>query len=606
MTTARPTVLLVDDEKANLRLLSDFLRQDTGIILAQNGNQAVEKAVAMQPDLILLDIMMPGMDGFDTLRTLKSIPSTSDIPIIFITGLDNPEKEQEGLRLGAQDYIHKPFNIDVVKARIATQLEIVRQRRALQQLSRDLSRASEAKSRFLANMSHEIRTPLTSIIGYAEALLADEFKGEEKQAIKAISLSGKHLLTLLNDVLDLSKIEAGKMEIELLPVNLLELIEEVRTLVEDSARKKRLVFTVNISETLPRHIYTDPVRLKQILVNLLSNAIKFTKQGKVTLDVGIESEQLFFKISDTGLGIDKKRQAELFAPFTQGDSTITREFGGTGLGLSISAQLANKLSGQISLESELGIGSCFTLTIQAKLCEIPSMEEEKPDQQSKLSGKILLAEDSNESRQLLTRMLQSQGLEVRAVENGQQLMEAAMAEEFDLIFTDINMPVMDGLQALKLLRAVGVETPVVALTANVMSEDIQMYMHAGFSEHLSKPIDRQKFARLLQQHLPDISEQNELAMPNDEMRQLMSQFVSGLPAHLQAIKLAYQQNNLSQLEQLAHKLRGTAALFQFKQISEMARQLEHHMPIEKLPLALQDLSFEVEKLIANTDSLSID
>ncbi|MBT1064663.1 response regulator [Bowmanella sp. Y26] len=606
MTTARPTVLLVDDEKANLRLLSDFLRQDTGIILAQNGNQAVEKAVAMQPDLILLDIMMPGMDGFDTLRTLKSIPSTSDIPIIFITGLDNPEKEQEGLRLGAQDYIHKPFNIDVVKARIATQLEIVRQRRALQQLSRDLSRASEAKSRFLANMSHEIRTPLTSIIGYAEALLADEFKGEEKQAIKAISISGKHLLTLLNDVLDLSKIEAGKMEIELLPVNLLELIEEVRTLVEDSARKKQLVFAVSISETLPRHIYTDPVRLKQILVNLLSNAIKFTKQGKVTLDVGIESEQLFFKISDTGLGIDKKRQAELFAPFTQGDSTITREFGGTGLGLSISAQLANKLSGQISLESELGIGSCFTLTIQAKLCEIPSMEEEKPDQQSKLRGKILLAEDSNESRQLLTRMLQSQGLDVRAVENGQQLMEAAMAEEFDLIFTDINMPVMDGLQALKLLRAVGVETPVVALTANVMSEDIQMYMDAGFSEHLSKPIDRLKFARLLQQHLPDISEQNELAMPNDEMRQLMSQFVSGLPAHLQAIKLAYQQNNLSQLEQLAHKLRGTAALFQFKQISEMARQLEHHMPIEKLPLALQDLSFEVEKLIANTDSLSID
>lgn len=606
MTAARPTVLLVDDEKANLRLLSDFLRQDTGIILAQNGNQAVEKAVAMQPDLILLDILMPGMDGFDTLRTLKSIPATSDIPIIFITGLDNPEKEQEGLRLGAQDYIHKPFNIDVVKARIATQLEIVRQRRALQQLSRDLSRASEAKSRFLANMSHEIRTPLTSIIGYAEALLADEFKGEEKQAIKAISISGKHLLTLLNDVLDLSKIEAGKLEIELLPVNLPELIEEVRSLVEDSARKKQLIFAVNIGEALPRHIYTDPVRLKQILVNLLSNAIKFTKQGKVTLDVGIETEQLFFKISDTGLGIDKKSQAELFAPFTQGDSTVTREFGGTGLGLSISAQLANKLSGQISLESELGVGSCFTLTMQPKLCEVPRMEEEKPDNQSKLSGKILLAEDSNESRKLLTRMLQSQGLDVRAVENGQQLIEAAMAEEFDLIFTDINMPVMDGLQALKLLRAVGVETPVVALTANVMSDDIKMYMHAGFSEHLSKPIDRQKFARLLQQHLPGISEQNDLTMPNDEMRQLMSQFVNGLPAHLCAIKLAYQQNNLSQLEQLAHKLRGTAALFQFKQISEMARQLEHHMPIEKLPLALKALSFEVEKLIASKDNLPID
>ncbi|GGO64501.1 response regulator [Bowmanella pacifica] len=606
MTTARPTVLLVDDEKANLRLLSDFLRQDTGIILAQNGNQAVEKAIALQPDLILLDILMPGMDGFDTLRTLKSIPSTQDIPIIFITGLDNPEKEQEGLRLGAQDYIHKPFNIDVVKARIATQLEIVRQRRVLQELSQDLSRASEAKSRFLANMSHEIRTPLTSIIGYAEALLADEFKGDEKQAVQAICVSGKHLLALLNDVLDLSKIEAGKMEITLLPVNFPALIDEVQTLVEDSARKKQLAFAIQLSDALPNQILTDPVRLKQILVNLLSNAIKFTKQGKVSLEVGADAEQLYFKVKDTGPGIDKKRQAELFAPFTQGDSSITREFGGTGLGLSISAQLASKLSGRISLESEPGAGSCFTLFIQLKQVEQTIVNVEPQEHKDMLRGKILLAEDSTESRQLLTRMLQSQGLEVKAVENGQQLMEAAMAEEFDLIFTDINMPVMDGLQALKLLRAVGVGTPIVALTANVMSEDIQTYLQTGFSDHLSKPIDRQKFARLLQQYLPGISSPKELVMPNDEMRQLMAQFVRGLPAHLRAIQQAYQQNNVSQLEQLAHKLRGTAALFQFKQISEMARQLENHLPIEKLPLALDELRSEVEKLIANTDSLPTD
>ncbi|WP_102797174.1 response regulator [Bowmanella denitrificans] len=606
MTTAHPTVLLVDDEKANLRLLSDLLRQDAGIILAQSGNQAIEKAVAMQPDLILLDILMPGMDGFDTLRALKSMPQTSDIPVIFITGLDNPQKEQEGLRLGAQDYIHKPFNIDVVKARIATQLEIVRSRRELQTLSEDLSRASEAKSRFLANMSHEIRTPLTSIIGYAEALLAGEFNGDEQQAIKAISVSGKHLLTLLNDVLDLSKIEAGKLEVELLPVNLAALLEEVQMLVADNARKKHLTFSMDLANNLPQGILTDPVRLKQILVNLLSNAIKFTPEGEVSLSVSQQGEKMCFTVRDTGPGIDKARQAELFAPFTQGDSSISREFGGTGLGLSISAQLAAKLSGHIHLDSTPGQGSSFSLYLQAQPCQIPGKYDAIGTNKGQLNGKVLLAEDSTESRQLLKRMLQSQGLLVKAVENGQQLLEAAMAEEFDLILSDISMPTMDGLQAIKLMRAVGVDTAVIALTANVMSQDIKVYLESGFTDHLSKPIDRQKFAKLLNTYLPNCQNVDELHMPGEEMQQLMQQFVRGLPAHLRAIQQAYQQNNIAQLEQLAHKLRGTAALFQFKQISEMARRLEHRLPIDKLPLALDDLSQEVEKLVADTDKLSAD
>ncbi|GAB3019948.1 response regulator [Bowmanella dokdonensis] len=604
MATQHPTVLLVDDEKANLRLLSDLLREDANIVLAQSGGQAVEKAVKLLPDLILLDIMMPDMDGFDTLRTLRSIPMTQSIPVIFITGLDNPEKEQQGLRLGAQDYIHKPFNAEVVRARIATQLEIVSQRQQLQQLSVDLTHASEAKSRFLANMSHEIRTPLTSIIGYAEAIQAGEIGADEHdQAMQAISTSGKHLLTLLNDILDLSKVEAGKLVIELQAVNLHELLEEVEALVRGPAQQKGLDFRVSIQAQTPERFLADPLRLKQILVNLIGNSIKFTHQGSVSLEVSAEGSHLSFAIRDTGIGIEQDQLDKLFAPFEQGHESIGRQYGGTGLGLSISQQLAARMDGHIEVSSKVGKGSCFTLVTALYPATAESEEPEQPAPmaaKSSFRGKVLLAEDSADSRHLLSKILQSRGLEVKAVENGQQMLEAAMGEEFDLILSDINMPVMDGLQAIKLLRAVGVHSPVIALTANVLEQDVRKYLQAGFTDHLAKPVNRQRFNQVLATYLKQDSSGEELSLPNEELRKLKDRFIGGLPDHLAALQTAFRKNNRHELEMLAHKLRGTAALFQFKQLSDTAARIEKNLQSRSLPETLQELTHQIESLVTSS------
>jgi response regulator RpfG family c-di-GMP phosphodiesterase len=262
MDMNKPNVLLVDDEKANLKVLSDLLRNDVNIQLATSGKSAIKTAIKLLPDLILLDVVMPEMDGFETILALKANPLTEDIPIIFITGLNSADKEEQGLNLGAVDYIYKPFNQEVVKARVKTQLKIVRQRCELQTLSAELSKASEIKSRFLANMSHEIRTPLTAVIGYAESILAGEVAAhEQRNAVEIINNSGQHLLSLINDILDLSKIEADKLIIEQQPVALFKLMKDVISLMEHKAKSKGLDFCLDYHFPLPSMIVTDPTRL---------------------------------------------------------------------------------------------------------------------------------------------------------------------------------------------------------------------------------------------------------------------------------------------------------------------------------------------------------
>ena len=292
----RPLVLLVDDEKVSLKILSDLLKEDVDIALAKNGIQALEKVKQLKPDLILMDVLMPGIDGFEVISLLKANKETDSIPVIFITGLNSAGEEERGLTLGAQDYIHKPFSPEVVKARVATQLKIVHQRQQLQQLSDELQEASEAKSRFLANMSHEIRTPLTSIIGYAEGITQGDFAGDFQQtAVSIIAQNGQHLLNVVNEILDLSKIEANKLEIELIDMDLFNMLGGIESLMQQQAQAKGLLFSIEHEFPLPSVINCDPTRLKQILLNLINNAIKFTDAGSVTVKVWQSAEdQLAF------------------------------------------------------------------------------------------------------------------------------------------------------------------------------------------------------------------------------------------------------------------------------------------------------------------------
>ena len=586
----RPLVLLVDDEKVSLKILSDLLKDEVDIALAKNGRQALDKVSQVKPDLILMDVLMPGIDGFEVIAQLKANEATEAIPVIFITGLNSAGEEERGLTLGAQDYIHKPFSPEVVKARVTTQLKIVHQRQQLQKLSDELVEASEAKSRFLANMSHEIRTPLTSIIGYAEGLTQGDFADDfQPTAVGIIAQNGQHLLNVVNEILDLSKIEANKLEIELIDMDLIVLLTSIESLMKQQALAKGLEFSIEYQFPLPCTINSDPTRLKQILLNLINNAIKFTDKGSVIVRVRQSApNQLAFCVEDTGIGLSQPQMNKLFADFTQVDSSVARKYGGTGLGLSIAKSLSNKLGGDISVDSEPNVGSQFTVYTQLTVSDSATwiiddvtLQQKRAQQLQTtaekiptLSGRVLLAEDHHDNRALFSQLLRRMGLEVTAVENGELAVQQSMMEDFDLIFLDIQMPVMDGISAMKIITTTAMDVPVVALTANAMTTEIDKYLAEGFTAHVSKPIDRRVFINLVQKYVGGEASSEDFDLDEEEMAQLRSQFVSGLSTSLPEIKAQTENLDWLHIGMHAHAIKGSAPMYGFAELGSIADKLE--------------------------------
>ncbi|MGQ9605268.1 MAG: ATP-binding protein [Thermogutta sp.] len=404
-------------------------------------------------------------------------------------------------------------------------------RRAMEDLAaakEAADQANRAKSAFLANMSHEIRSPMNAILGFAEILAGSLSDPVHCDAVDSIRRNGQYLLQLINDILDLSKVEAGKMTVAKQPVPTAELIGDVTALMQVPASGKNLKVSVGVREVFPETIQTDPIRLRQILINLLANAIKFTEVGEVALTVGLRSEadgapRLIFEVRDTGIGMTPEQMSRLFQPFSQGDESTSRRFGGTGLGLVISQRLARLLGGDITVQSELGKGSLFTVTIDPGPLEgVPlrrSLSEElspssKPTATSDAKKtslpslpagcRILLAEDGPDNQRLFAFLLRRAGAEVTIAENGRVACEQVLGQKaeaaadaraaiaaFDLIFMDMQMPEMDGYAAVRRLREAGVATPIVALTAHAMPEDRERCRAAGCDDYLSKPCDAQ-------------------------------------------------------------------------------------------------------------------
>lgn len=388
--------------------------------------------------------------------------------------------------------------------------------REQERLEKELARNSaEAKSQFLANMSHEIRTPLAAIIGYGENLIDPDLDDNEKHnSAETVVRSGRHLLDLVNDILDHSKIDANKLDVDIVWVNLPELLNEVRSFFAPRAREKGLDFNILCEFPLPEQIQTDPTRLRQIIINLCGNALKFTEKGSISLSVRCDREQerLVARIVDTGIGMKPEQTERLFDPFAQGSAAVSRQYGGTGLGLSISRRLAEMLGGSIQVNSTYGEGSEFELSICTGALEqvhfLRDASELSRHSQTmslvvapRLSGRILCAEDNDVNRGLVSLLVGRTGAELVHVNNGAEALEVAVREPFDLILMDIQMPVMNGRDATVALREAGVNTPVVALTANVMAEDIADYQRAGCNEHLPKPIDKQRFYEVLSRYL---------------------------------------------------------------------------------------------------------
>jgi two-component system CheB/CheR fusion protein len=480
--------------------------------------------------------------------------------------------------------------------------------------------ANKAKSEFLANMSHEIRTPLTAIVGFSDLMLIRKLGPSEREnCLQVIRRNCQHLLGLINDILDLSKIEAGQMTTERIACDLPQLLADVGSMLRPRAQDKGLNFEVSFEGPIPRTIQTDPLRLKQILVNLLSNAIKFTSSGRVgirtTCNVNGPSLALQFEIQDTGIGMTEAQLTRLFTPFTQGDESMSRRFGGTGLGLTISRRLAILLGGTVCGQSKVHEGSIFTATVDAgptfgvEILEglteaaLPQAFSEVQSIDVQVRGRILLAEDGPDNQRLISAHLSDAGAEVIVAENGRIALEAASSQSFDLILMDMQMPEMDGYQATAELRRRGVTIPIVALTAHAMAEDRAKCLSVGCSEYLTKPIDQAQLLDVVRCFLPkspaaDVPRTPEQSPPgpcdpepavpaesslgrlrsslanSPKMRRILDKFVMGLPRTVADIEDWLDTQNLEQLRRAVHQLKGAGGGYGFPQITDLATKAE--------------------------------
>jgi len=365
----------------------------------------------------------------------------------------------------------------------------------------DAERANRAKTDFLAGMSHEIRTPITSVLGLADRLVESDLTAPQRRHATLLRDAGQSLLAIIDDLLDISKIEAGKLELARVPLSPSAIVEGAVAIVRPGAAAKGLELDSELAADLPAWIEGDPARLRQVLLNLLSNAIKFTERGGVVLRAARTAAQLCFEVIDTGIGIDPAQQHQLFQRFSQVGASTYGRFGGTGLGLAISRHLVEAMGGMIGVDSRVGAGSTFWFTIPCVEAPAPAVSETKaPIAATGPRARILVAEDQELIRELIETMLTDAGHEVALAKDGAEAIAALEARDIDLVLMDVQMPTMDGLTATRRIRAMGDrarDVPIIALTAYAMAEDEERCRAAGANEHLPKPIDRKELLRLI-------------------------------------------------------------------------------------------------------------
>jgi signal transduction histidine kinase/HPt (histidine-containing phosphotransfer) domain-containing protein len=522
-----PVILVIDDVIENVAVLGATFSEVAEVQFATSGHEGLALARRTVPDLILLDVMMPDMDGFQVCERLQQEEVTRAIPVIFVTARTDAASESRGLALGAVDFIHKPLRPDLVQARVRLHLELARRARALEaanqaledkvaQRTQDLmdalqraEGAARSKTDFLARMSHELRTPLNAVIGLSQVGLREEAAGRAAQSLYPRILSaGQHLLRVVNDVLDFSRIEAGKCTVESQPFDLASTVAQAAQLLEPQALAEGIALHVDWSPGPRPQVMGDAQRIQQVLVNLLSNAVKFTEKGQVRLRVSSVDARHVFEVTDTGIGLTPEQIARLFQPFEQADSSSTRRHGGTGLGLVISRHLAREMGGDITVRSTPGQGSSFTFTVT--LPEAPTRDTEPGaliGGTGRLDGlRVLAAEDMEVNRFLLARILEQEDARVQFAEDGAAAVRAVQAQAggaaasapFDIVLMDLQMPEMDGFEATRRIRQIRPDLPVIGLTAHALPEERARCHAAGMVGHVAKPVDVEELVGAIQ------------------------------------------------------------------------------------------------------------
>ena len=510
-------LLIVDDRPENIVALEALLQNDdVNLISTTLPNEALRLCWEKDISIALVDVQMPGMDGFELVEILKSNPRTKDILVIFVTAISTETKYAiKGLNSGAVDYLYKPLNPFVTSAKVNSFIQFVRIQQEIKKKNLELlayqkklisakehaEQGKRIKENFLANMSHEIRTPINGIIGIAELLSKTTLSDEQREMVSLLGISSESLLGVINDILDLSKIEAGKFKITRAEINLIQNCQYVINLLKIRAREKGLALQTEFDEELPVTVLADSLRLNQILMNLIGNAIKFTHEGSVTLKVKIldrkgNNMRIRFSVIDTGIGIAKENIDKIFETFEQADEQTTITFGGTGLGLAIVKNLAQLKGGILEVSSNEGEGStfCFTNWYEIIADAAVSASDDEEGFVPFENVRLLIAEDNMINQFLISKILKNWNIAFDIAQNGQEALDLLKDNDYQLILMDTFMPVLNGLDAIKMIRggyAPGKESiPIITFSAAVMEEDKKTAINAGANDILSKPFQQ--------------------------------------------------------------------------------------------------------------------
>lgn len=513
-------LLILDDKEENIISLQALLSEidDINIISSTDPNEALKICWKSDISIALVDVQMPEINGFEFVSLLKENSKTSHILAIMVTAISKEDKFLiQGLQSGAVDYLYKPLNPEITIAKVKSfikqihiQEEIIQKnhelelsKTALIQAHKEAEDARKSKEIFLANMSHEIRTPINGIMGIVHMLKSLDLSDEHKDWINRLDMASDTLLLIINDILDISKIDSGKMKVEFEDFNLINLMLDIKKLFRIKADNKPIEFKLILDPQLPKYVRFDALRLQQIISNFISNSFKFTEEGTITLSVNSLKNQenrymLNFTVEDTGIGIKPEAVDKIFLAFEQADDGVTKKFGGTGLGLAIVKRLSDLLQGTVYAESQYGKGSKFTFVVEME--EVSPAENMKSDtnllynQLPKFKAlKVLVAEDNDLNSFMLIHMLKAWNCEVNVVKNGLLALEATEKEKYDLILMDTHMPIMSGFEAIKQIRGADNEQlrsmPIITISASVLEHEQKAAFEVGADEVIGKPFN---------------------------------------------------------------------------------------------------------------------